>query len=447
MMKTLITNAKIVNENDIKELDLLIEDGLIAQTGKDLQHKKVDKIIDAENLYLFPGVIDDQVHFREPGLTQKATIASESRAAVTGGITSFMEMPNVVPPTTNMKAIEQKIAIAEASSFANFSFYIGATNDNINDLLALDNQLVCGVKVFMGASTGSLLVDDIDALHSIFSSVKIPIVTHCEDNDMILENYHKAKTKYGEKIPVSMHPLIRSADACEKSTRLAISLAEKYKSDLHVLHISTAQELELFSNAPIEGKKITAEVCVHHLWFNDNDYSRLGNLIKCNPAIKTKSDQEALIKAVNSNKLDIIATDHAPHTFKEKMGNYSNAPAGIPLVQHSLLSLIDHFKKRQLTLETLVEKACHNPAKRFAVKDRGFIREGYHADLVLVNLNKSTTVSKQNIMYKCGWSPYLNHSFQSKIEKTIVNGHVIYDGQNVIPSNRLVFPLKFNRNF
>ncbi len=447
MMKTLITNAKIVNENDIKELDLLIEDGLIAQTGKDLQHKKVDKIIDAENLYLFPGVIDDQVHFREPGLTQKATIASESRAAVTGGITSFMEMPNVVPPTTNMKAIEQKIAIAEASSFANFSFYIGATNDNINDLLALDNQLVCGVKVFMGASTGSLLVDDIDALHSIFSSVKIPIVTHCEDNDMILENYHKAKTKYGEKIPVSMHPLIRSADACEKSTRLAISLAEKYKSDLHVLHISTAQELELFSNAPIEGKKITAEVCVHHLWFNDNDYSRLGNLIKCNPAIKTKSDQEALIKAVNSNKLDIIATDHAPHTFKEKMGNYSNAPAGIPLVQHSLLSLIDHFKKGQLTLETLVEKACHNPAKRFAVKDRGFIREGYHADLVLVNLNKSTTVSKQNIMYKCGWSPYLNHSFQSKIEKTIVNGHVIYDGENVIPSNRLVFPLKFNRNF
>ncbi len=445
-MKTLITNAKIVNEGNIKELDLLIEDGLISKIEKDLQHKEADEIIDAESLYLLPGIIDDQVHFREPGLTQKATIASESRAAVTGGITSFMEMPNVVPPTTNMEAIKQKITIAQATSFANFSFYIGATNENIEDLLALDDQLVCGVKVFMGASTGSLLVDDMDALHRIFSSVKIPIVTHCEDNEMILENYHKAKAKYGEKIPVSMHPSIRSADACEKSTRLAIALAEQYNSDLHVLHISTAQELELFSNAPIEEKKITAEVCVHHLWFNDNDYSKLGNLIKCNPAIKTKSDQEALITAINSNKLDIIATDHAPHTFEEKMGDYSTAPAGIPLVQHSLLSLVDHFKKGRLTLETLVKKACHNPAKRFAVKDRGFIREGYHADLVLVNLNKSTIVSKENILYKCGWSPYLNHRFQSKIEKTFVNGQVIYDGENVITSNRLVSPLRFNRS-
>lgn len=445
-MKTLITNAKIVNEGNIKELDLLIEDGLISKIEKDLQHKEADEIIDAESLYLLPGIIDDQVHFREPGLTQKATIASESRAAVTGGITSFMEMPNVVPPTTNMEAIKQKITIAQATSFANFSFYIGATNENIEDLLALDNQLVCGVKVFMGASTGSLLVDDMDALHRIFSSVKIPIVTHCEDNEMILENYHKAKAKYGEKIPVSMHPSIRSADACEKSTRLAIALAEQYNSDLHVLHISTAQELELFSNAPIEEKKITAEVCVHHLWFNDNDYSKLGNLIKCNPAIKTKSDQEALITAINSNKLDIIATDHAPHTFEEKMGDYSTAPAGIPLVQHSLLSLVDHFKKGRLTLETLVKKACHNPAKRFAVKDRGFIREGYHADLVLVNLNKSTIVSKENILYKCGWSPYLNHTFQSKIEKTFVNGQVIYDGENVITSNRVVSPLRFNRS-
>ena len=446
-MKTLILNARIVNENDIKELDLLIENGLITQIEKDLQHKGVDEIIDAENLYLLPGIIDDQVHFREPGLTQKATIATESQAAVTGGVTSFMEMPNVVPPTTNMEAIKQKISIAQSTSFANFSFYIGATNDNITDLLALDDQLVCGVKVFMGASTGSLLVDDINALHSIFSSVKVPIVTHCEDNETILENYHKAKAKYGDEIPVSMHPSIRSADACEKSTRLAISLAQEYGSDLHVLHISTAQELKLFSNAPIEEKRITAEVCVHHLWFNQDDYSKLGNLIKCNPAIKTKFDQQALIEAVNSNKLDIIATDHAPHTIEEKMGNYSKAPAGIPLVQHSLLSLIDHFKKGKLTLETIVEKACHNPAIRFAVKDRGFIREGYHADLVLINLNKSTTVSKDNILYKCGWSPFLEHTFQSKIEKTIVNGRVIYDGKNVIPSNRLVFPLKFNRNY
>lgn len=446
-MKTLILNARIVNENDIKELDLLIENGLITQIEKDLQHKGVDEIIDAENLYLLPGIIDDQVHFREPGLTQKATIATESQAAVTGGVTSFMEMPNVVPPTTNMEAIKQKISIAQSTSFANFSFYIGATNDNITDLLALDDQLVCGVKVFMGASTGSLLVDDINALHSIFSSVKVPIVTHCEDNKTILENYHKAKAKYGDEIPVSMHPSIRSADACEKSTRLAISLAQEYGSDLHVLHISTAQELKLFSNAPIEEKRITAEVCVHHLWFNQDDYSKLGNLIKCNPAIKTKFDQQALIEAVNSNKLDIIATDHAPHTIEEKMGNYSKAPAGIPLVQHSLLSLIDHFKKGKLTLETIVEKACHNPAIRFAVKDRGFIREGYHADLVLINLNKSTTVSKDNILYKCGWSPFLEHTFQSKIEKTIVNGRVIYDGKNVIASNRLVFPLKFNRNY
>ena len=446
-MKTLILNARIVNENDIKELDLLIENGLITQIEKDLQHKGVDEIIDAENLYLLPGIIDDQVHFREPGLTQKATIATESQAAVTGGVTSFMEMPNVVPPTTNMEAIKQKISIAQSTSFANFSFYIGATNDNITDLLALDDQLVCGVKVFMGASTGSLLVDDINALHSIFSSVKVPIVTHCEDNKTILENYHKAKAKYGDEIPVSMHPSIRSADACEKSTRLAISLAQEYDSDLHVLHISTAQELKLFSNAPIEEKRITAEVCVHHLWFNQDDYSKLGNLIKCNPAIKTKFDQQALIEAVNSNKLDIIATDHAPHTIEEKMGNYSKAPAGIPLVQHSLLSLIDHFKKGKLTLETIVEKGCHNPAIRFAVEERGFIREGYHADLVLINLNKSTTVSKDNILYKCGWSPFLEHTFQSKIEKTIVNGRVIYDGKNVIPSNRLVFPLKFNRNY
>ena len=446
-MKTLILNARIVNENDIKELDLLIENGRITQIEKDLQHKGVDEIIDAENLYLLPGIIDDQVHFREPGLTKKATIATESQAAVTGGVTSFMEMPNVVPPTTNMEAIKQKISIAQSTSFANFSFYIGATNDNITDLLALDDQLVCGVKVFMGASTGSLLVDDIDALHSIFSSVKVPIVTHCEDNETILENYHKAKAKYGDKIPVSMHPSIRSADACEKSTRLAISLAQEYDSDLHVLHISTAQELKLFSNAPIEEKRITAEVCVHHLWFNQDDYSELGNLIKCNPAIKTKFDQQALIEAVNSNKLDIIATDHAPHTIEEKMGNYSKAPAGIPLVQHSLLSLIDHFKKGKLTLETIVEKACHNPAIRFAVKERGFIREGYHADLVLINLNKSTSVSEDNILYKCGWSPFLDHTFQSKIEKTIVNGRVIYDGKNVIPSNRLVFPLKFNRNY
>ena len=446
-MKTLILNARIVNENDIKELDLLIENGLITQIEKDLQHKGVDEIIDAENLYLLPGIIDDQVHFREPGLTKKATIATESQAAVTGGVTSFMEMPNVVPPTTNMEAIKQKISIAQSTSFANFSFYIGATNDNITDLLALDDQLVCGVKVFMGASTGSLLVDDINALHSIFSSVKVPIVTHCEDNETILENYHKAKAKYGDEIPVSMHPSIRSADACEKSTRLAISLAQEYGSDLHVLHISTAQELKLFSNVPIEEKRITAEVCVHHLWFNQDDYSKLGNLIKCNPAIKTKFDQQALIEAVNSNKLDIIATDHAPHTIEEKMGNYSKAPAGIPLVQHSLLSLIDHFKQGKLTLETIVEKACHNPAIRFAVKDRGFIREGYHADLVLINLNKSTTVSKDNILYKCGWSPFLEHTFQSKIEKTIVNGRVIYDGKNVIPSNRLVFPLKFNRNY
>ncbi len=446
-MKTLILNARIVNENDIKELDLLIENGLITQIEKDLQHQDVDEIINAENLYLLPGIIDDQVHFREPGLTQKATIASESRAAVTGGVTSFMEMPNVVPPTTNMEAIKQKISIAQSTSFANFSFYIGATNDNIADLLALDDQLVCGVKVFMGASTGSLLVDDMDALHSIFSSVKVPIVTHCEDNKTILENYNRAKAKYGEEIPVSMHPSIRSANACEKSTRLAISLAKEYGSDLHVLHISTAQELKLFSDAPINEKKITAEVCVHHLWFNQDDYSKLGNQIKCNPAIKTKFDQEALIEAVNSNKLDIIATDHAPHTFEEKMGNYSEAPAGIPLVQHSLLSLIDHYKKGKLTLETIVEKACHNPATRFAVKDRGFIREGYHADLVLINLNKLTTVRKDNILYKCGWSPFLNHTFQSKIEKTIVNGRVIYDGYNINPSNRLVSPLKFNRNY
>ena len=445
-MKTLITNAKVVNEERLEDFDVLIENDRIIEIGKDLQHKRVNQVIDAENLYLLPGIIDDQVHFREPGLTHKATIASESSAAVIGGITSFMEMPNVIPPTTNMEAIEEKLRIAQATSLANFSFYIGATNENIEDLLGLDESLVCGVKVFMGASTGSLLVDNHDALDKIFSSIKIPIVTHCEDNEMIVKELKKVKKKYGDQIPVKLHPKIRCADACEKSTRLAISLAQKYSSNLHVLHISTAQELKLFSDQPLKNKNITAEVCVHHLWFNEGDYDKLGNQIKCNPAIKTKQDQEALIKAVNSNRLDIIATDHAPHTISEKKGQYTEAPAGIPLVQHSLLSLIDHYKNGKFSLETIVQKACHNPALRFGVKNRGFIREGYYADLVLLNLNKGTEVNKQSIKYKCKWSPFLGHKFKSKIEKTFVNGKVIYDGQNLIVSNRFVRPLEFNRD-
>ncbi len=444
-MKILISNAKVVNEGKIEELDVLIENEIITRVEKNLQHIRATKVIDAENLYLIPGVIDDQVHFREPGLTNKATIKSESSAAVVGGTTSFMEMPNVLPPTTNMEAVKQKIKIAQASSLANFSFYMGATNENIEDLLALDSSIVCGVKVFMGASTGSLLVDDIDSLEKIFSSIKIPIVTHCEDNETILKNFNAAKAKFGSSIPVSMHPIIRSAEACEKSTRLAISLAEKHHSNLHVLHISTARELKLFSNRPIQDKSITAEVCVHHLWFNDGHYPNLGNHIKCNPAIKTKSDQEALIEAVNSNELDIIATDHAPHTVDEKNRDYAEAPAGIPLVQHSLLSLIDHFKKGRFTLEKIIEKTCHNPAIRFSVKNRGYIREGYYADLVLLNLEESTKVDSKSILYKCGWSPFLGHTFKSRIEKTFVNGKIIYDGKSLIPTNRLVHPLEFNR--
>ena len=445
-MKTLITNAKVINEERLEDFDVLIENDKIIEIGKDLQHKKANEVIDAENLYLLPGIIDDQVHFREPGLTHKATIASESSAAVIGGITSFMEMPNVIPPTTNMEAIEEKLRIAQATSLANFSFYMGATNENIEDLLALDESLVCGVKVFMGASTGSLLVDNHDALDKIFSSIKIPIVTHCEDNEMIVKELNKVKKEYGDQIPVKLHPTIRCADACEKSTRLAISLAKKYSSNLHVLHISTAQELKLFSDQPLKNKKITAEVCVHHLWFNEDDYDKLGNQIKCNPAIKTKQDQEALIKAVNSNRLDIIATDHAPHTILEKKGLYTETPAGIPLVQHSLLSLIDHFKNGRFRLENKEQKACHNPALRFGVKNRGFIREGYYADLVLLNLNKGTKVNKQSIKYKCKWSPFLGHKFNSKIEKTFVNGKIIYDGQSLIVSNRFVRPLEFNRD-
>ena len=445
MKSYLILNATVVNEGNLLEQDVLLKNGKIERIGTDLQHCNAGDIIDAAGLYLIPGMIDDQVHFREPGLTHKATIKTESAAAVAGGTTSFMEMPNVSPPTTDTDALENKFGIAAQTSHANYSFYIGATNSNIRDIMSIDTRTVCGIKVFMGASTGNLLVDDPKALEKIFNLAPTLVATHCEDNHTISENFRIAKEQYGEDIPVSQHPIVRSEEACFLSSSFAVDLAKKNNTELHVLHISTEKELNLFSNEPMESKTITAEACVHHLWFNDDGYSNYGNLIKCNPAIKKESDRRALIEAVNLGIIDIIATDHAPHTLEEKSEKYSKSPAGIPLVQHALLSLLDHFHEGTFTLETIIEKACHNPASRFHVKDRGYIREGYSGDIVLLDLTGRTTVTKDNIIYKCGWSPFEGHTFKSKICATFVNGELVFDGKTIVSDIGNSVALEFDR--
>lgn len=440
----LIKNAKIVNEGEIFEGDLKVKGQRFECIDKNISANQQDIVIDANGKYLLPGMIDDQVHFREPGLTHKGTIATESRAAVAGGITSYMEMPNVNPATTTIEALEKKFAIAEQHSLANYSFYLGATENNLEQIKQLNPKKHCGVKVFMGASTGNLLVENPTALEAIFRESPVLIVTHCESGPVIANNLEKI-TSQGCLPSISDHPKIRDTAACYASSSYAVSLAKKYQSQLHVLHITTAKELSLFEAGPIENKNITAEACVHHLWFSEEDYAVLGNQIKCNPAIKSSTDRDALIQALHSNQIDIIATDHAPHTWQEKQTDYNQAPAGLPLVEHALLSLFDHVQHKRLSLTQVVEKTAHNPAKRYTIKERGYIKEGYFADFVLVDMNQPTKVSNENCRYLCGWTPFHQHEFTSSIQGTWVNGQQVYDGTKIIEHSALSKRLEFNR--
>lgn len=439
--QTLIKHAQIVNEGRIIEADIRIKGQRIDKIDTDISATEQDHIIDAQGQYLLPGMIDDQVHFREPGLTHKGTIASESRAAVAGGITSFMEMPNVNPATTTIEALERKYAIAQESSVANYAFYLGATEDNLEQIKLLDPAKHCGVKVFMGASTGDLLVEAPQALDDIFRETPVLIVTHCESGPVIVRNLEKVRSLRNPTI--QDHPVIRDTNACFASSAYAVGLAKRYGTQLHVLHITTEKELNLFDAGPIEQKHVTAEACVHHLWFSDEDYAERGNLIKCNPAIKAATDRDALIQALHDNRIDIIATDHAPHTLEEKQVDYNKAQAGLPLVEHALLTLFDHVKHKRLSLEQVVEKTAHNPAIRYAINERGYLREGYYADLVLVDMNGTTEANHQNVRYHCGWTPFDGHQFSSHIKSTWVNGQLVYNNQEVIDhplsSQRLIF--------
>ncbi|MCF8231775.1 MAG: dihydroorotase [Bacteroidales bacterium] len=426
----LIKNVRIVNENRVFSGSVGIKDSYITEVLDQPfpSTKDYDQVINGQERFLLPGAIDDQVHFREPGLTHKAEIFTESKAAVAGGVTSFMEMPNTKPKAITQELLEDKYRLAEKKSMANFSFYMGTTNDNIEEILKTDPSRVCGVKIFMGASTGNMLVDNKKTLSRIFKDSPLLIATHCEDEPTIRANTQWARNKYGENPPFSLHPVIRSAEACYKSSSLAVDLAQKYKSRLHVLHISTARELELFDNTiPSEEKNITSEVCIHHLWFNDNDYHEKQSLIKWNPAIKTPEDQEALLNGLLSDKLDVVATDHAPHTWDEKNNTYFNAPSGGPMIQHSLYAMLELHRQGKIRISKIVEKMSHTPARIFQIKQRGFIRKGYKADLVLVDTKKSWKVSRDNILYKAGWSPLDGYEFHSGIDMTIINGQIVYN--------------------
>jgi dihydroorotase len=425
--RTIIKNAHIVNEGKIVAGDVLIEDDRISRIDRDISHSSTD-IVDANGNYLFPGVIDDQVHFREPGLTHKGEIYTEAKAAVAGGVTSYMEMPNTVPNTLTQPLLEDKYKIASERSLANYSFFMGASNDNIDEVLKTNPSNVCGIKIFMGSSTGNMLVDNISTLENIFSKSSMLIATHCEDEATIRSNMEKYRAKFGEDVLMEYHPIIRSEEACYKSSSLAVSLAKKFNTRLHILHISTAKELELFDNkTPLKEKRITAEACIHHLWFDDGDYARLGTKIKWNPAIKTKHDKEAILKGVLDNHIDVIATDHAPHTIEEKNQTYFKAPSGGPLVQHSLVAMLELYHQGKISLEKIAEKMSHAVADCFRIKERGYIREGHFADLALVNLNRPWTVSKDNLYYKCGWSSFEGTTFHSAVTHTFVSGHLVYD--------------------
>lgn len=444
MATTLIKAATLVNEGQTITADILISNGRIEKIAPEIS-ASADTEVNAEGLHAFPGLIDDQVHFREPGLTYKADIWHESRAAVAGGTTSFMEMPNTVPNTLTQQLLQDKYEIAAKQSLANYSFYMGAANDNLDEVLRTDPRDVCGVKVFMGSSTGNMLVDDERTLEGIFSNSPMLIATHCEDEATIRQNLSRYKDTYGDALTTEMHPLIRSAEACYISSSRAVALAKKHGSRLHVLHISTAREADLFErDTPLTGKRITAEACIHHLWFSDADYAAKGNFIKWNPAVKTSEDREGILHAVLDGRIDVIATDHAPHTLAEKRQPYLQAPSGGPLVQHALQALLDMHRAGKLTLEQLVQKTAHNTAICFQLDRRGFIREGYWADLVLVDLNRPYTVAKHNILSKCGWSPFEGHTFTSTIMHTYVSGNLVYtDGRIVEDGNAQ--RLRFNR--
>lgn len=444
-MKTiLIKNAHIVNEGTIQKGDILIEGDYIKEINDSISAKSADVIVfDAEGKYVLPGVIDDQVHFREPGLTQKATIQTESKAAIAGGITSFIEMPNTNPQTTTLEELEKKFEIASKTSSANYSFMFGGTNDNLDEILKVDPKKVAALKLFLGSSTGNMLVDDPKVLENIFSKTKLLIAVHCEDEDTIKANFETYKEKFGDDIPMKYHPEIRSAEACYLSSSRAIALAKKTGAKLHVFHLSTAIETDLFSNKiPLKDKNITAEVCIHHLWFTNKDYDTKGSFIKWNPAVKSENDREALWEALLDDRIDVIATDHAPHTMEEKKNVYTKAPSGGPLVQHALPAMLEMYHKEKISIEKIVEKMCHNPAILFQIEKRGFIREGYFADLVVVDLNNPWTVKKENILYKCGWSPFEGTTFKSRITQTFINGVLVYNNSkfmDVKAAKRLTF--------
>lgn len=445
MKSTLILNAKVVNRGEVREADVYIKGEWIEQIGPDLQHHPADRVINAEGRYLLPGVIDDQVHFREPGLTHKANIFTESRAAVAGGVTTFMEMPNTVPNVLTQELLEDKYQIAAKDSLANYSFYMGASNDNLEEVLKTDKQNVCGIKAFMGSSTGNMLVDNEKTLEGLFSRVDMLIATHCEDETTIRENMARFKEKYGEDVPMRCHPEIRSTEACYLSSSMAVRLAKKHNTRLHVLHISTGKETALFRNdIPLEEKRITAEACIHHLWFDDSFYDSKGSLIKWNPAVKTAEDREAIWQAVCDNRIDVFATDHAPHTLEEKQNTYFKAPSGGPLIQHSLVAGLEMHHQGRLGLPRLVKMMSHNPAIAFNIERRGFIDEGYYADLVLVDMGRPWEVSKHNLLYKCGWSPFEGQVFSSMVTHTFVSGHLAYDNGS-LDESRMGKRLTFNR--
>ena len=442
MGKLLITNARLVNEGEVRDADVLIEGERIAHIASGIPVPDRADVIDAGGSYLLPGMIDDQVHFREPGLTHKGDLATESAAAAAGGITSFMDMPNVNPLTTTRANLADKYRRAAGRCTGNYGFYLGATNSNIDEIRALQVGESCGIKAFMGASTGDMLVDDPDTLDKLFEHAPVMVVTHCEDSPTIWANEDAARDKYGDDVPMSEHPKIRSAEACLKSSTLATGLARKHDALLHVLHLTTADEMALFSPAHRSEKRITAEVCVHHLWFDESRYGELGTRIKCNPAIKRAADREALLAALNGGRIDVIATDHAPHTAEEKHNPYFKAPAGLPLVQHALLTLFDLVDRGAISLELLVDRACHASADLFGVEERGYVREGWFADLVIVDPNKPYRVTSDSVLYKCGWSPFEGHEFSATIDTTIVNGNVVFRDGNLtglVPGQRLLF--------
>ena len=445
MNKLLIKDIVIINEGIRTASDIYIEGEFIKKIGVNIKSDNDVKTIDGKGYIAIPGMIDDQVHFREPGLTHKGDIRSESKAAIAGGVTSYFEMPNTFPNTTSIKEFENKIKIASDNSFANFSFMFGGTNDNINEIKRIDEKQVAGIKLFLGSSTGKMLIDNKVSIENIFNSTSLPISAHCEDEQTIKDNTEHYKRLYGEDIPISAHPEIRNEDACYKSSNFAVNLAKKTGARLNVFHISTAIELDLFdSKVDLNDKKITSEVCAHHLWFTDDDYDRLGSKIKWNPAIKSKNDRDALWQAINDNKIDIIASDHAPHTIEEKNNKYLNCPSGGPMVQHTILSLLQNCEKYGVSIEKIVEKIAHNPAIIFKVNKRGFLKEGYYADIVLIDSNTPTLVTQESLLYKCGWSPFEGQKFDNSIHKTILNGNVVYENGkvNAIPYGKKI---TFNR--